>query len=656
MFNWEQDQIDFFCDCIDSIPDKLPTINIAEYSEKRIILPPGTPRPGRYDHSYTPYSREIMEELSPQSPTREIALMAAVQVTKTAIALNAMLYYMDANPKNIMFATGSQDMIRRLRVERLDPILETSGISEKLQSQSTTSRRKGATMSELEFPGGSLHFASAENPKDFRQISRQVVLIDEVDSFKPISGHEGRTIDLIKGRMAGFGNRYTLYCCSTPTSFEKSEIWKMYEQGDQRKFFVPCVHCGTYQELVFGGKDKKEGIKYETDEDGNLIQDSVYYSCINPNCHKPIYNYHKAKFLPLGEWRPTAIPKNGYSKSYHLSSLYAPIAAIDWTQITDLFLKAKGDPEALKTWINLYGGWPWKQEGYRPKPETLEEDIRHYSMGEVPDGVLFLTAAFDVQRGEKGSKKNASRIEMEIVGHGLGNKTWSIMYKKFYGSVDNPNDGAFEQIRDFWIEHEGVFRRKSDGRAFKIVRAFVDSGYNRDVVYNFCNYARSFYPCRGVDSRVKIRDYGKRIISYGQYVYEVMGDYYKGRVYRSLEVKRKHGKNAKQDNFFCDFPIEYGTKAVEDVTDYFKMLTAEEMNPETGEFSNPSGSRNEALDIRAYNLAAADSWIDDRVEAVRQYLKKQGVSAAKLEEINRKWVIMDLAKKHGITDADRYGE
>ena len=653
-FDWLQDQEEFIFDCIDNIPDSLPTLDIAEYSEKYIVLPLGTPRPGRYELRYTPYAKEIMEALSPQSSKREVIMMTSVQVSKTQIAVNSLLYYMHHNPRHQLFATGSEDLIRKFKVEKLDPMIDSAGIDKIFKTSSKSSKMHARTLNEIQYPGGVLHTASAENPRDLRQVTKQIILADEIDSWKAISGHEGKTFELLKGRVAAFGTSYKILAASTPTSFEQSEIWPLYESGDQRKFYVPCPHCGTMQVLELGTKTSKHGLKFEKDDDGYLIENSVYYSCINKKCNKPIHNHHKTYMFPLGEWRATAKPKSSHTVSYHLSSLYAPINAITFEQVADKFVKAVSDPDSLHAFLNLYMGEPWKEQGYKPNTEEIEsDDGRHYKMGEVPDGVLFLTAGIDVQAGEKGSKKNASRLEMEILGHGAKNKTYSIVYKKFYGSVDNPNDGAWEQLKDFWKLNDGMFYRKSDGKAFPVMRVFVDSGYNQNVVYNFCNYARAFFACRGVGSRVKIKDYGKRLISYGQYMYEVFGEYYKRRTYMSLDVKRKHGL-AEQDPFFCDFPVEYGQKGLSDVADYFKMLTAEEMikDKDGGFIFESGGRRNEALDCRAYSMAAADSWIDDRVEVLRQEYKKKGVSKDNLEKINRKWVIEYLDRKNGVTALD----
>ena len=50
-----------------------PLMSIAEWSDTKRMLPSkSSAEPGRWRTSRTPYLKEIMEELSPQSPTQEV--------------------------------------------------------------------------------------------------------------------------------------------------------------------------------------------------------------------------------------------------------------------------------------------------------------------------------------------------------------------------------------------------------------------------------------------------------------------------------------------------------------------------------------------------------------------------------------------------------
>jgi phage terminase large subunit GpA-like protein len=69
-----------------------------------------------------------------------------------------------------------------------------------------------------------------------------------------------------------------------------SRIEREYEASDQRRFFVPCPHCGARQYLKFEWLCWEKG-KPET----------ATYVC--EGCEQPIAEHHKTKMLAQGEWR-----------------------------------------------------------------------------------------------------------------------------------------------------------------------------------------------------------------------------------------------------------------------------------------------------------------------------------------------------------------
>ncbi|MDP1045497.1 phage terminase large subunit family protein, partial [Klebsiella pneumoniae] len=74
-------------------------------------------------------------------------------------------------------------------------------------------------------------------------------MFDEVDGYPVMgAGKEGDQIKLGIKRTESFWNR-KIIMGSTPTVKGESRIEKSYANSDQRKYFVPCPHCGEYQVL-----------------------------------------------------------------------------------------------------------------------------------------------------------------------------------------------------------------------------------------------------------------------------------------------------------------------------------------------------------------------------------------------------------------------
>ena len=114
---------------------------------------------------------------------------------------------------------------------------------------------------------------------------------------------------------------------STPTIKDMSRIEQEYLESDQRRFYVPCVHCGEFQYL------KWSQVKWENND-----PKTVKYKC--EHCDEMFEEKDKPYFLEKGEWRATA-PSDGKTAGFHLNGLYSPLGWKSWEEIVSDFIKAK---------------------------------------------------------------------------------------------------------------------------------------------------------------------------------------------------------------------------------------------------------------------------------------------------------------------------
>jgi phage terminase large subunit GpA-like protein len=310
-------------------------------------------------------------------------------------------------------------------------------------------------------------------------------------------------------------------------------------------------------------------------------------------------------------------------------------------EIYERYLEALEDPEGLRSFINLYKGWPYKETGYRPPLESIIELRGEYRAGTVPDDVIILTAGIDVQGGTKGDPDNPPRLEMEVCGHGLGYRTWSIDYKVFEGSVDNEDEGAWLELTN-WARESG-FGFHDKNKVFHPIRmTFIDSGFKTDVVYNFTSRWEATYPSKGFQvlkprkkekgdeaDRYNFIKYRRAKMAGETILYEISTNYYKNITYSNLNIKRNDFPP--QPTRFCSFPIDYGSK-------YFNMLRAEERRVD-GSFHD-FNRRNEALDCRVMNICAAQAFLDAWVNDLRDFVKRQGASKEEIGKIRSDTVLI----------------
>ena len=81
-----------------------------------------------------------------------------------------------------------------------------------------------------------------------------------------------------------------MFLVSTPKVHGSSRIEREYEMSDQRRYNVPCPHCGGLLWLKFERLRRERG-----------APETAVYAC--EHCEEPIEERHKATMLPGGYWR-----------------------------------------------------------------------------------------------------------------------------------------------------------------------------------------------------------------------------------------------------------------------------------------------------------------------------------------------------------------
>lgn len=640
-------------------PIEPPPRYISNYIEGRRIMPSNTPIPGPWENWRTQFGVEIMDCLSPWNPTQHVDVMSASQVVKTSLQENTIGYYIGACPSPILFMSGTEALLKKWATKRLEPLLDSLNLREKLIApvENEKSRRTGDTTFQKLFNGGFLEMASAQSPSSQRADSVRVLCLDELDAAPPLlETGEGYWDENAEARTKAWGNRRKILATSTPTETQTSTIYRRFLLGDQCEYLVPCPLCGKFQLLDRGDEKGSHGLRVEM-KDGKI--DFVYYLC--DFCHDAIFEYQKSDMIRGGKWEPMAQPER-LRRSFHINALLSPIGMYSWLDYWDDYKKAERTPDGMRTFTNHQDGLPYQVSGTRPKAEKIIENRGKYRSGEVPEGVLYITAGIDVQRGSASDSENPPRLEMEILGIGYGYRTWSICYKRFEGKIDDAFSGAWEKLQEFAVNTELTFIRKIDGFTFPVSIIFIDSGDGETTaeVYKFCSRWNNTFPSKGfrsIHQRKKEKPDELTEGSFKRYrsvkmgedtqLYEISTNYYKTHVYNNVKISRQPQEPQKPG--FCDFPVDYGQK-------YFDMLTAEEKLIDGSYESH--GRRNESLDCRVMALCAGDVFLDEEVKNYRAWAMNQKLpfsawgmtfkSKSDFVKITRRHVIDSMTKQTAV--------
>jgi phage terminase large subunit GpA-like protein len=612
-----------------------------------------------------------MDNMAPYSPVQIQAICKARKLGLTTAIENCVAYFIDQEPAEQLYSTASEQLAKDWSSKKVSHVIDSLGIRGKLfaADQNAKSRRTGDRMFTKEYIGGALDIITAGSLMARRALDKRCLWIDETDGIAADTATgEGNWAEIEIAHTNSYGARRKITLFGSPATIESSLIWRYYSEGDCRKFLVSCPNCGRLIELKLETEgDAAWGLKAET-KGGEIID--AYYLC--EYCHEPIWNNDKLIFYSAApfcrkdpkkkcetaRWEPTRKADPTY-RSYQINALYSPVGMLSFKAVVLKRQKAEdGGPDAMRSYVNIYAGLPYRDEGSRPKLAAVLALRGHYHQWTVPDGVIFLTAGIDVQRGSRKDERNPPRIEMTVFGTGLGYRGWLIGHRAFYGETTDAFDGAWEEFYR-WLEKTNFVFTRRDGHPFEPVLNFIDAGDAADdrsvEVCRFCGRIPpgTAFPVKGF-SGLSVRKKEKGDLPGGkrrfrpanigpndELMYEINTNFYKGKLYGSLNIPRQ-AEDPQRPGFF-DFPMEADEE-------YFSQLTGTEKLVD-GTFRDVR-SRVEALDCMVYALAAADVWLDVKVKEMKRAREAAGLDPVTIEQTNSRMVLEYIAS---LTGTKKYG-
>lgn len=559
-----------------------PDLTLDEWSNSyRVLSQKSSAEPGPYRIERTPFLREIARELSPSSPTQRIVFMKSAQVGASELGFNWLGYIMHSVPGPTMMVQPTIELAEKVSKQRISSMIEETPALRGIVAPEK-SRDSSSTILLKNFRGGVLSMTGANSAVGLRSMPVRYLFCDEVDGYPPDVGGEGDAVSLAEKRTTTFSRR-KIFLVSTPLVKDASRIEAEYLASDQRRYFVPCPHCGALQWLQW------KQVRWAKSEDGSPIYQTASYEC--EHCNEWIPEHHKTDMLARGEWLATA-PGDGKTVGFHISALYSPVGWKSWASIVEEFHKAKGDAPLLKSWVNTVLGETWEEE-YSAKlgADSLMERAEPYS-SQAPAGVLVVVGGVDIQD---------NRAAISRYGYGRDEESWLIDHAEIFGDPARPE--FWKQIDDrlqMPIEHElgGILKPRYS--------AIDSGGHFTHEVYQFtrANRAKGYLAVKGASqkgkpaiskpSKVDVNFRGQ-VLKSGAEVYLVGTDTVKGVLYGRL----KHNEPGPA---YIHFPLDLGP-------DFYEQLTAEKQIVKyvkgfpVKEWTKKSGARNEALDCAVYAYA-----------------------------------------------------
>lgn len=459
-----------------------------------------------------------------------ITVMVSTQLLKTALLENIFGYFAHLDPCPMLLLQPKEAAAEQFSKERITPLIRSTPVLRDLVGSGKT-RSSDETLLYKAFPGGFLALAGAGSPDNLARRPIRILLSDEIDKYPPI--REGDPIMLAEERTASFGANWLSVRACSPTVEDESKIDGSFQASDQRRASLQCPHCGhrqfpdffkhvhwqkgeNGQHLPKTARMYCEGCGSEWSEGDRLKalatirwhQTRPFHCC--DERHVPLDLYDTAwkqvdegsvdrvwswwasnRFAVYRARCPTcgSLPVENEHAGFTASKLYSPWAKDKPSDIAGKWLACGDDEDRKLAFYNTQLGLPYrKHSGREIQIDALAARGEVWS-AEVPDGVALITVGIDTQD---------YRLELETVGWGANEESWSIDYHVIEGELDQPEVQARldEYLKRIWY--------RADGHPFSVMAACHDSGgHHTQAVYSFCKarIGRRIWAIKGESAR-----------------------------------------------------------------------------------------------------------------------------------------------------------
>lgn len=560
---------------------------------------------GRYNPDLTPWVAGMHEALDDPSVYKVVAMKSAQIAWTDGVLNNYIGRRIDIDPCPMIVMFAKDQAAKEYNDEKFTPMVEaTPRLALKVPVHKKRDRDNRTEFKQ--FPGGFLKFVGSNSPSSVKSTPAPVVCVEEPDDCNENVRDQGDTITLLEERTKTYTRRKVVFG-GTPTIEGISRIEAAYKLSDQRKFFVPCHHCGESHVLEWSNVRWLDDEQLQHEVFGKAVPESAAYVC--PHCEVLWNDADKNRNVRRGKWQATAT-FHGVA-GFYINELYSPFPGSMLQKLVEKYLSAKhaldqGDDTKMRAFRNNTEGKAYAYQIDLPDIDALAKRAEEYSEMTVPFGGLVLTAGCDVQH---------DRIAVIIRAWGRGEESWLLYWGEIHGQTVVAEQGA-------WIDLDRLLSREfahASGAPLRIRAATIDSsdGQTSDAVYAFVRkrMARGFMAGKGASS-----DDGREIFS-------------PPKLSVDTDKKQKAHKYGLR-------PFIVGTQRAKDLLlgqdagagrlrltgsgpgrmhwyrdvrpDYYEQITSEVKAPHRTirnrkVWQKKSGQRNEALDCEVYALHAARS-------------------------------------------------
>ena len=369
-----------------------------------------------------PFQKEILDSFAdPTIP--EVTVMKSARMGISECLNHEIQRRIHMEPCAIGMYRPKEADAERYMEKRFDPRSRAVPEVKGLMFLSSAGKRKEKRTERAFKNGASLMVLGAESEDNFRDHTLKFIPLDELDAlgFAPTKGG-GNKYDMARRRGYQFWDSKVV-AISTPKApaEEGGRIHALFQESDQRHFYVPCPHCGHEFTPLWGDAENQGGMKWDDSDPTN-----VWYECPENGC--VIEHHDKKGMVEKGRWIPHRPEVKG-RRGYYLNQIISFAPKASWQAMVAEWLEAcRTGPAQIQSFKNEVLGLPFSTAAATETAdeETLYQCVTDLGGAEVPAWARALVWSVDRQKG--GADFSESYLEASLWAFGPGRRPFLVSH------------------------------------------------------------------------------------------------------------------------------------------------------------------------------------------------------------------------------------
>jgi phage terminase large subunit GpA-like protein len=414
----------------------------------------------RWDDTLAPYLTEPMEALTaPGIDT--VAVVGPGACGKTMIAENRVLHAIHAEPANLLWYLPTEPLADSYVKGRIEPMLEAheSLIGHLRHGRDSTSFKR--------FRGGRVEFlAFTASTLTNKHVAH--IIADEYDHFDPGLGDPLQQLNPRRQAALEAGAHSTLLLISHPDLGKpvtvpidrQAGIMRVYmHDSDRRTFWWRCPHCeswsspnpGAARQMVLTWKDGAP--PDEAEETARLV--CPVHGCLITESERRAMLRGPTRWICDGQSMDEDGTVRGARRisrtaGFWITGTMSPFTKGGIGGLARARVQAEREMGATGDWRSLHKvmvktwGEPYAPPAHLGSvdAQALAERVEELPLGQVPEGVRFLTAWADAQ---------ANRWELLVRGWGEAGESWLVQHLVIPGDPAADAEGWDSLLRHLML-------------------------------------------------------------------------------------------------------------------------------------------------------------------------------------------------------------